>query len=152
MDDSPHQKTLFPITQEEVAHMRLSICPRPLHPRVPFTVTINPMTHPECLTHLYNLCLEAQMFKDSKCALSGLHFPFCQRHAQPSFPSHRCSHCRLFTVTIKPLNSGPKNHPRHPYPSKVSKGSRPGPSPVTRKGTLTNTRRFLERMAARAEL
>jgi hypothetical protein len=62
------------------------------------------MTHPERLTHLYNLCLEARTLKDSKRALSGLHIP-----------SVRDTHSRVFpptdvriTVMIKPLNPGPE--------------------------------------------
>ena len=98
------------------------------------------------------------------CALR----PKCSRIPSALFPvypflSVRDTHSREFSLpqmftfqtfysNDKATQSRSENYLRHPYPSKLSKGSRPGPGPVTREGVLTNTRRFLERMVARAEL
>jgi hypothetical protein len=69
-----------------------------------------------------------------------------------TFLSVRDTDGRVFPPTDvsngKATRSSSENCPIHPYPSKVS---RPDPGPVTREGALTNPRRFLERMVARAE-
>ena len=88
-------ETLFPITQDEAARVRLSICPRLLQEYLsPSPSLPRPTQHASpTVTHLFYFCLEARMFKDSKRALSNLLCPFCPRHARPSFPSQRRSHC-----------------------------------------------------------